>query len=107
MMNLLGSPWLLFMYMSASAPDAPPFSDTTMGAFIRWFFCTAAWNMRAIWSDAPPAPAATTISTDLVGSQAEAGAAPSRAVAASAATPKEILAPAEIFKVANIGPSRE
>src|SRR5215218_11366264 len=30
--------------------------------------------MRAIWSDAPPAPAATTISTDFVGSHAAAGA---------------------------------
>src|SRR5215831_17161927 len=30
--------------------------------------------MRAIWSDAPPAPAATTISTGLVGSHASAGA---------------------------------
>src|SRR5690242_2685806 len=30
----------------------------------------AACIMRAIWSDAPPAPAATTISTGLVGSQA-------------------------------------
>src|SRR5215212_724408 len=32
----------------------------------------AACIMRAIWSDAPPAPAATTISTGLVGSQAQA-----------------------------------
>src|SRR6185369_8523974 len=30
----------------------------------------AACIIRAIWSDAPPAPAATTISTGLVGSQA-------------------------------------
>src|ERR1043165_5263256 len=63
------------MYMSASAPDAPPFSDTTIGCFIRLFFCTADCIMRAIWSEAPPAPAATTISTGLVGSQACAGAA--------------------------------
>src|SRR5919197_6742074 len=58
------------MYMSASAPEAPPLSDTTIGCFIRPFFWMAACIMRAIWSDAPPAPAATTISTGLVGSQA-------------------------------------
>src|SRR6185369_13172965 len=58
------------MYISASAPDAPPFSDTTIGCFIRLFFWMAACIMRAFWSDAPPAPAATTISTGLVGSQA-------------------------------------
>jgi hypothetical protein len=58
------------MYISASAPDAPPFSDTTIGCFIRLFFWMAACIMRAIWSDAPPAPAATTISTGLVGSHA-------------------------------------
>src|ERR1041384_8814006 len=68
--TLFGSVALDFMYMSASAPDAPPFSDTTIGCFIRLFFCTAACIMRAIWSDAPPAPAATMISTGLVGSQA-------------------------------------
>src|SRR5215470_826846 len=62
------------MYISASAPDAPPLSDTMIGCFIRLFFCTAAWSMRAIWSDAPPAPAATTISTGLLGSQAKDGA---------------------------------
>ena len=62
------------MYISASAPDAPPFSDTTIGCFIRLFFWIAACIMRAIWSDAPPAPAATTISTGLVGSQAAASA---------------------------------
>ena len=56
------------MYISASAPEAPPFSDTTMGCFIRLFFWIAACIMRAIWSEAPPAPAATTISTGLVGS---------------------------------------
>ena len=32
----------------------------------------AARIMRAIWSDAPPAPAATTISIDLFGSHASA-----------------------------------
>src|SRR5215216_1076193 len=58
------------MYISASAPDAPPLSDTTIGCFIRLFFWMAACIIRAIWSDAPPAPAATTISTGLVGSQA-------------------------------------
>src|SRR5215813_10409521 len=62
------------MYISASAPDAPPFNETTIGCFIRLFFWIAACIMRAIWSDAPPAPAATTISTGLVGSQANAGA---------------------------------
>src|SRR5579863_4856898 len=57
------------MYISASAPDAPPLSDTTIGCFIRLFFWIAACIIRAIWSEAPPAPAATTISTGLVGSQ--------------------------------------
>src|SRR5579885_3280904 len=56
--------------MSASAPEAPPLSVTTSGCFMRLFFWMAACIMRAIWSDAPPAPAATTISTGLVGSQA-------------------------------------
>src|SRR3981081_3939325 len=70
MRTLLGSPALLFMYISASAPDAPPFSDTTTGCFIRLFFWMAACIIRAIWSEAPPAPAATTISTGLVGSHA-------------------------------------
>src|SRR5882672_8212552 len=60
------------MYISASAPDAPPFSDTTIGCFIRLFFWTAACIIRAIWSEAPPAPAATTISTGFVGSHASA-----------------------------------
>src|SRR5712671_5466410 len=58
------------MYISASAPEAPPLSETTIGAFIRLFFWIAACIIRAIWSEAPPAPAATTISTGLVGSQA-------------------------------------
>src|SRR6202171_781463 len=58
------------MYISASAPEAPPLSDTTIGCFIRLFFWIAACIIRAIWSEAPPAPAATTISTGLVGSQA-------------------------------------
>src|SRR5450759_5123973 len=75
MRTLLGSPSLDFMYISASAPDAPPLSDTTMGCFIRLFFWIAACIILAIWSEAPPAPAATTISTGLVGSQAKAGAA--------------------------------
>jgi hypothetical protein len=61
------------MYISASPPDAPPLSETIIGCFIRVFFWMAACIMRAIWSDAPPAPAATTISTGLVGSQAAAG----------------------------------
>src|SRR5450631_3576819 len=72
------------MYISASAPDAPPLSETTIGCFIRLFFWIAACIIRAIWSEAPPAPAATTISTGLVGSQpAIAGA--SASIAASAA----------------------
>src|SRR5258708_38672802 len=58
------------MYISASAPDAPPLSDTTIGCLIRLFFWIAACIIRAIWSEAPPAPAATTISTGLLGSQA-------------------------------------
>ena len=58
-----------------SAPEAPPLSETTIGCFIRLFFCTAACSMRAIWSEAPPAPAATTISTGFDGSHAMAGAA--------------------------------
>src|SRR5258708_33869495 len=71
--TLFGSPAPDFMYISASAPDAPPLSDTTIGCFIRLFFWIAACIIRAIWSEAPPAPAATTISTGLVGSQARAG----------------------------------
>src|SRR5215467_5781413 len=74
------------MYISASAPEAPPFSETTIGCFIRLFFWIAACIIRAIWSEAPPAPAATTISTGLVGSQpASAGAVASMAVNAAAA----------------------
>src|SRR5471032_669209 len=75
MRTLLASPELDFMYISASAPDAPPLSDTTIGCFIRLFFWMAACIILAIWSDAPPAPAATTISTGLVGSHANAEAA--------------------------------
>src|SRR5712692_11109271 len=63
------------MYISASAPEAPPLSETTIGCFIRLFFWMAACIILAIWSEAPPAPAATTISTGLVGSHAMAGAA--------------------------------
>src|SRR5436190_20808123 len=73
------------MYISASAPDAPPFSDTTIGCFIRLFFWIAACIIRAIWSEAPPAPAATTISTGLFGSQALAGALASAAASAAIA----------------------
>src|SRR3954469_16732213 len=64
------------MYISASAPDAPPLSETTIGCFIKLFFWIAACIMRAIWSEAPPAPAATTISTGLVGSHAANAGAP-------------------------------
>ena len=67
-----------FMYIRASAPEAPPLSDTTIGCFIKLFFWMAACIMRAIWSEAPPAPAATTISTGLVGSHAAAGPAMAR-----------------------------
>ncbi len=81
----MASPSLDFMYISASAPDAPPFSDTTIGCFIRLFFWIAACIIRAIWSEAPPAPAATTISTGLVGSHANAGAVAIMAVNAAAA----------------------
>src|SRR4051812_18839342 len=82
---LLGSPSLDFMYMSASAPEAPPLSETTTGCFIRLFFWMADCIIRAIWSDAPPAPAATTISTGLFGSQAMAGAAASTMASAAVA----------------------
>jgi len=73
------------MYMSASAPDAPPLSETTIGCFIRLFFWMAACIIRAIWSEAPPAPAATTISTGFVGSQAAAGAPASMSASAEPA----------------------
>src|SRR5258705_13448439 len=74
------------MYIRASAPDAPPLSDTAIGCFISLFFWIAACIIRAIWSEAPPAPAATTISTGLVGSQAAiAGALASMAVTAAVA----------------------
>ena len=74
------------MYISASAPDAPPLRDTTIGCFIRLFFWMAACIIRAIWSEAPPAPAATTISTGLLGSQAAiAGALANMAVSAAVA----------------------
>src|SRR6188474_1012226 len=83
---LLGSPSEDFMYISASAPEAPPLSETTIGCFIRLFFWMAACIIRAIWSEAPPAPAATTISTGLVGSQAAtAGALASMAASAAVA----------------------
>src|SRR5262252_7403492 len=74
------------MYIRASAPDAPPFSETTIGCFISLFFWMAACIMRAIWSDAPPAPAATTISTGLVGSHAAAGVVARDRTASNAAT---------------------
>src|ERR1700692_3258017 len=73
------------MYISASAPDAPPLSDPTIGCFIRLFFWIAACIMRAIWSEAPPAPAATTISTGLVGSQDAARAGAPASINANAA----------------------
>src|SRR5690242_8835856 len=60
------------MSMSASPPDAPPLRVTIIGCFMSWCFWMAACIMRAIWSEAPPAPAATTISTGFVGSHANA-----------------------------------
>src|SRR5437870_3421558 len=89
--TLLGSPALSFMYMSASPPEAPPFSDTTIGCFMRLFFWMAACIMRAIWSEAPPAPAATTISTGLVGSQANDGAAMNDEATAAAMAANDFL----------------
>src|SRR5206468_9299768 len=47
--------------------------------------------MRAIWSDAPPAPAATTISTGLVGSHAAAGAAESATASTVTARRQRLL----------------
>src|SRR4051794_24032269 len=83
MSTLLGSPAPAFIYIRASAPDAPPFSETTTDCFISPFFWIAACIIRAIWSEAPPAPAATTISTGLVGSHAAwAGVAASRSASA-------------------------
>src|SRR5256885_11596582 len=84
------------MYMSASAPEAPPLSDTTIGCFISLFFWIAACIIRAIWSDAPRAPAATTISTGLDGSHAaSAGAARAAAnrMAAQAAVRDRFMTP--------------
>src|SRR5438552_16056738 len=46
-----------------------------MGCFMRLFFWIAACIILAIWSEAPPAPAATTMSAGWDGSQAKAGAA--------------------------------
>src|SRR5215510_15405514 len=86
--------------MSASAPDAPPLSETTIGCFIRLFFWIAACIILAIWSEAPPAPAATTISTGLLGSQAAAGAAAN--MIASAAAP-----PIQVFLISAIVSSLE
>jgi hypothetical protein len=72
--------------MTTSAPDAPPLRDTTAGAFIWLFFSIAACIIRAIWSEAPPAPAATTISTGLLNSQAFAGEKRTAALASSFAS---------------------
>src|SRR3979409_2626802 len=57
MRTLLGSPALDFMYISASAPDAPPLSETTIGCFIRLFFWIAACIHGAIWTEAAAAGA--------------------------------------------------
>src|SRR5579862_227793 len=91
MRTLLASPALDFMYISASAPEAPPLSETTIGCFIRLFFWMAACIILAIWSEAPPAPAATTISTGLVGSQANAGAVASARLASAPAKKSSFL----------------
>src|SRR3954464_15592290 len=97
--TLWGSPELDFMYMSASAPEAPPFSDTTIGCFIRLFFWMAACIMRAIWSEAPPAPAATTISTGLLGSQAASAlVANARLTNAAAAAGFLLMTPPMVFR---------
>jgi len=54
------------------------------------FFWIAACIMRAIWSEAPPAPAATTISTGLVGSQPAMTDALARVAASAAAAFRRI-----------------
>ena len=110
MRTLFGSPSLDFMYISASAPDAPPFSDTTIGCFIRLFFWIAACIMRAIWSEAPPAPAATTISTGFVGSHAATGALASAIASATLVVFTNLFMPVSSFdywKIARcrVGPS--
>src|SRR5262249_2506330 len=51
----------------------------------------AACIIRAIWSDAPPAPAATTISTGLFGSHAIAGGVASTIVSAARAPMQIVL----------------
>src|SRR4030095_878185 len=86
-----------FMYISASAPDAPPLSETTMGWLISLFFWIAACIMRAIWSDAPAAPAANTISTGLVVSHAIAGALASAIANAAAVVFPNLFIPSSSF----------
>src|SRR6185295_18902976 len=103
MSTRLGSPAPDFMYISASAPEAPPLSDTTIGCFISLFFWIAACIIRAIWSDAPPAPAATTISTGLVGSQAASAGA---GVVANAATANGMAAQAAVRDIIMTPPPR-
>src|SRR5205807_9438885 len=86
------------MYISASAPEAPPLRETTIGCFSRLFFWTAACIILAIWSDAPPAPAATTISTGLLGSHASAADVFStRAASALATQPISLLMSSLLF----------
>src|SRR3954471_524565 len=85
------------MYISASAPEAPPLSETTIGCFIRLFFCTAACIILAIWSEAPPAPAATTISTGLVGSHANAAALSAMAARPMAAMRIVVMCPPPVL----------
>src|SRR4029453_9355625 len=102
--TLLGSPSLDFMYISASPPDAPPLSDTTIGCFIRLFFWMAACIIRAIWSEAPPAPAATTISTGLVGSHAAAGPAASAKASVAPAARQVFLVIVSSLRVVGASP---
>ncbi|MNN06540.1 hypothetical protein D3C81_1193320 [compost metagenome] len=58
-----------------SAPLAPALFTTMTGWPISLCLAMMPWMERAIWSEAPPALNGTTISTGLVGSQANAGAA--------------------------------
>src|SRR5258708_30309039 len=64
-----------------------------MGCFINAFFWIAACIILAIWSEAPPAPAATTISTGLEGSHATAGTAVSASKASGLHLPNVMTPP--------------
>src|SRR3954452_19641506 len=71
--TLCGSAALIFTSMMPSPPLDPPLSWITTGCFMSLYLVITLCSTRAIWSDAPPAPAGTTISTAFVGSQAHAG----------------------------------